>query len=194
MGGGHGGCRSVPVVWWVIGWENDMGARGAFVLECGIPFARSQIDRDDATPGKKRGAKRGAKFFVGFLDVKMPWRSANQQGRFGAVAEARGSVAPAGPQRLALPVASGRCPNGVVRIPYSKSNKRRPPAFKLFCCCSFCNVLAPAQFGFRHPAPANGVGPGWVRVGDSTSGPASDRSRAGRCVTPPWRHVLSSFS
>ena len=45
---------------------NDMGARGAFVLECGIFFARSQIDRDDATPGKKSSAKSSAKFFWWF--------------------------------------------------------------------------------------------------------------------------------
>ena len=145
MGGKHGGCRNVPVLWWVIGWENDMGARGAFVLECGIFFARSQIDRDDATPGKKSSAKSSAKFFGRFLGVKMPWRGANQRGRFGAVAEARGNVAHAGPRRLARPVASGRYTNDVIRIPDSKSNKRRPPAFKLFCCCSFCNVLAPAH-------------------------------------------------
>ena len=63
--------------------------------------------------------------------MKMIWRGANQRGRFGAVAEARGSVAPAGPRRLARPAASGRYKNVVIRIPDSKSNKRRPPAFKL---------------------------------------------------------------
>ncbi len=144
-----------------------MGARGAFVLECGIFFARSQIDRDDATPGGKTYRKTYQSFFGGFLGMKMIWRGANQRGRFGAVAEARGSVAPAGPRRLARPVASGRYKNDAIRIPGSKSNKRRPPAFKLFCCCSFCNVLAPAQFGFRHPAPANGAGPGSVRPASS---------------------------
>jgi len=50
----------------------------------------------------------------------------------GVPAEARGGAAPAEPLRPARPVASGRSPSGVVRVLDCKSNKRRPPAFKLF--------------------------------------------------------------
>ena len=93
-GGKHGGCRNVPVLWWVIGWENDMGARGAFVLECGIPFARSQIDRDDATPGGKNILKNILKFFWWFS-----WPEDDMAGRQST-----------GPFRCGCRSAGKRCP------------------------------------------------------------------------------------
>jgi len=43
-----------------------MGARGVSVFEFGIFFARSQIDRDDATPGGKNITKNISKFFCWF--------------------------------------------------------------------------------------------------------------------------------
>ena len=42
------------------------GARGVSVFEFGIFFARSQIDRDDATPGGKSVSKSVSKFLWWF--------------------------------------------------------------------------------------------------------------------------------